>query len=67
MALALTEEQQDARYEEIGRKAIIAQHKHIRSFLASRRFDDEGQTRALITEYIKHIAIAEARVTDEEL
>lgn len=37
-------------------KAVVDAHPVIRSFLASRKFDDEGFVRAVIVEYIKHDA-----------
>lgn len=58
---------QVARYEEIGRKAIIQHHPHIRAFIASRRFNDDGLIRGLITEYIRFAAIQDTKASDAEL
>ncbi len=57
----------ERRYAEIGRAAIVKQHPHLRSFMASRTFDDAGFVRALLTEYIKHAASMDAKASDAEL
>lgn len=58
---------QEQRYEEIARKAVIAQHKQIAGFIKSRHFPDDGLIRGLIVEYIKFAAIHDAKASDEEL
>lgn len=58
---------QEQRYEEIGRKAVIAQHKQIAAFIKSRHFPDDGLIRGLIVEYIKFAAIHDVKLSDEEL
>lgn len=58
---------QEQRYEEIGRKAVIAQHKQIASFIKSRHFPDDGLIRGLIVEFVKFSSIFDEKVSDEEL
>lgn len=59
---------QQIRFAEIGRRAIVAQHPQIRSFMSSRSFGDkESLVRAVVTEWIKWNAIQETKASDEEL